>query len=254
MQRIMSAHQPNFLPYLGFFDKMISSDVFVIRDEVQFVERDYHHRNRIRIESPADAEPQCKWVRVPVAKEEKELKDIRVRNDVKDKNVPWNICMLRQIRSNYEKAPCFSRYFSELELILRVQTERLINLNMAIIDWLKACFAIDTEIVYASQLGGRKTGDPSRDLLEIAQAVDADVYLSGNGGRVYLDRTPFDASGVELWFQSFEHPVYEQRYAGFIPNLAAIDALFNVGNIFSTQPMATPDSEEIPLAEPLGVA
>jgi len=253
MKRIMSAHQPNFLPYLGFFDKMISSDIFVIRDEVQFVERDYHHRNRIRIQSPVDAEPQCRWVRVPVAKEEKELKDIRIRNDVKDKNVPWNLCMLRQIRSNYEKAPCFSTYFSDLDLILRARSERLIDLNMAIIDWLKGCFAVDTEIVYARQLGYRKTGDPTRDLVEISRAVDADVYLSGSGGRAYLDRIPFDASGIELRFQSFEHPVYEQRYAGFIPNLAAIDALFNVGNIFGTQPVAAPASEDVSLAEPLGV-
>ena len=66
MEKIVSAHQPNFLPYLGFFDKMDKSDVFVIRDEVQFAERDYHHRNRIRINGPRNNEPQCKWIRVPV--------------------------------------------------------------------------------------------------------------------------------------------------------------------------------------------
>lgn len=254
MKRIVSAHQPNFLPYLGFFDKMASSDVFVIRDEVQFVERDYHHRNRIRIASPPDAEPQCKWMRVPVAKEQRELKDIRIRNEVKDKNVPWNSCMLRQIRSHYEKAPCFSRYFAELELILRVRTERLIELNMALISWLKDCFALDTEIVYASQLECRKTGDPTRDLVEIARAVGADAYLSGNGGRAYLDRLPFDVSGIELQFQSFHHPVYEQRYPGFFPNLAAIDALFNVGNIFGTQEAGRSALENVSVASPVGVS
>ncbi len=73
----MSAHQPNFLPYLGFFDKMMNSDVFVIRDEVDFVERDYHHRNRIRIDGKdANGEPQWKWLTIPVKKDPFYIKDI----------------------------------------------------------------------------------------------------------------------------------------------------------------------------------
>lgn len=232
MGKVMSAHQPNFLPYLGFFDKMKKSDVFVIRDEVQFVERDYHHRNRIRIDGTSDKKPQCKWIRVPVTKERKHIRHIMVRNEVKDKNIPWNIFILRQIRNNYETAPFFSAYHPELEAILRAKTEKLIDLNMEIIELLKGCFNINTEIVYASQLDYKKTGDASEDLVRIAKALDADVYLSGAGGRAYLNHGLFSTAGVDLQFQSFTHPVYRQRYPGFIPNLAAIDALFNVGNIF----------------------
>jgi len=234
-KRVVSAHQPNFLPYLGFFDKMMRSDVFVIRDEVQFVERDYHHRNRIRINSPPSQEPQYKWIRVPVVKEQADLKYIKIKSDVRDKNVPWNIFMLRQISSNYQSAPQFTQFYPELDLILRLQTANLIDLNMAIITWLQSCFDIDTEVVYASDLDYGKTGDPSRDLVKIAQAVGANVYLSGSGGRAYLNQMYFDEAGVDVQFQSFNHPVYQQQYYGFVPNLAAIDALFNVGNIFSTE-------------------
>jgi WbqC-like protein family len=252
MKRIVSAHQPNFLPYLGFFDKMIRSDVFVIRDEVQFVERDYHHRNRIRINSPPGDAPQCKWIRVPVVKERTDLKHIRIRNDLKDKNVPWNIFMLRQVRSNYETAPYFGEYFPDLDLILRFQTARLIDLNMAIISWLQSCFSIDTEVVYASQLNYGKTGDPTRDLVKIAEAVGADVYLSGSGGRSYLNQAYFYASGLDVQFQAFNHPVYQQQYAGFVPNLAAIDALFNVGDIFSGQRVHGPLSRSRLSSSPPG--
>src|SRR3989338_6913974 len=71
MGSVMAAHQPNFLPYLGFFDKMMSSDIFVIRDEVQFVERDFHHRNRIKIEgTDGTGAPRSKWLTVPVYKAE----------------------------------------------------------------------------------------------------------------------------------------------------------------------------------------
>jgi len=249
-KRVVSAHQPNFLPYLGFFDKMIRSDVFVIRDEVQFVERDYHHRNRIRIDSPRGQPPQCKWIRVPVVKEQTDLKRVRIKSDVKDKNIPWNIFMLRQITSNYETSPNFAQYFPELDLILHLETTNLIDLNMVIITWLQDCFEIDTEIVYASELNYGKTGDPSRDLAKIAETVDADVYLSGSGGRNYLNLAYFDASGVDVRFQSFNHPVYRQQYDGFVPNMAAIDALFNVGNIFSTQRKQQVAFEEATLASP----
>jgi hypothetical protein len=232
IKRIVSAHQPNFLPYLGFFDKMIHSDVFVIRDEVQFVERDFHHRNRIRIDSPHGKAPQYKWIRVPVVKEQTDLNRIRIKSDIRDKNVPWNVFMLRQIRSNYETAPYFEQFFPELDSILRIKTPHLIDLNMAIIRWLQRCFDIEVEILFASRLDYGKTGDPTKDLIKIAEVVGADVYLSGSGGRAYLNQELFEVSGVEVRFQSFDHPVYRQPYDGFVPNLAAIDALFNVGNIF----------------------
>jgi hypothetical protein len=233
MKKVVSAHQPNFLPYLGFFDKMKKSDTLVIRDEVQYVERDYHHRNRIRIDGCNNGNPQWKWIRVPVKKEPRCIRDIIVKNDVKDKNVPWNIFMLRQIKNNYQKTSFFRKYYPKLEEIILLRKEKLLNLNMEIIKFLKDCFNINTEIVYASELGFKKTNNPSEDLVRIAKAVNADAYLSGNGARAYLDPEPFQKQGVELKFQNFIHPVYQQRYPGFVPNLASVDALFNAGNVFN---------------------
>lgn len=232
MKTVVSAHQPNFLPYLGFFDKMRQSDVFVIRDEVQFVERDYHHRNRIRIDGFCSGEPQSKWIRVPVNKEMKEIRDIRIKKSVKDKSVPWNIFMLRQIRANYQKAPFFRKYYPDLEAILLTEREKLVTLNMEIIEFIRGCLNIDTQIVYASELKCGKTHDASEDLIRIAQAINADVYLSGRGGAAYMKEDLFQKAGIELQYQKFAHPVYRQRYPGFVRNLASIDALFNVGNIF----------------------
>lgn len=237
MAKVMAAHQPNFLPYLGFFDKMLKTDVFVIRDEVQFTERDYHHRNRIRTDGPIGKEPQCKWVRVPVTKERKHIRHIMIRNEVKDRNVPWNVSMLRQIRSNYETSPFFSEHYPKLEAILSIKTDKLIDLNMRIIELLKGCFNITTEIVYASQLDYKKTNNASEDLVRIAKALDAHIYLSGVGGRAYLNHDLFSIAGIDLQFQSYTHPTYHQRFSGFVPNLAAIDALFNVGNIFHKERM-----------------
>ncbi|MHC4843189.1 MAG: WbqC family protein, partial [Planctomycetota bacterium] len=216
----------------GFFDKMRKSDSFVIRDEVQLIERDFHHRNIIRIQSN-NGDLQWKWIRVPVQKEFKQICDIEIKNDVKDKNVPWNVFLLRQIKSNYQKTHHFKKYFPKFEEIMLIYKEKLSELNMEIIYFLKDCFGIDTEIVLASELSFDKTGDPSTDLVRIAKTVGADTYLSGTGARSYLNPMPFQKMGVELKFQDFDHPVYPQRYNGFVPNLSAIDALFNVGNVFN---------------------
>jgi len=230
----MSAHQPNFLPYLGFFDKMLKSDIFVIRDEVQFVEKDFHHRNKIRIKNNKDQKPQSKWIRVPVKKEIRHLRKIEIKKNVRDKNVPWNLNMSRQIKGNYQGTPFFERYYSEFEkLILHDDNNKLVDYNMKIIRYLKDSFNINTEIVFASELGYNKTGRATEDLIRIAKAVGTEIYLSGIGGKGYLDQKLFYKEKVELRFQRFNHPVYHQGGDGFLPNLAAIDALFNAGNVFN---------------------
>ena len=81
----------------------------------------------------------------------------------------------------------------------------------------------------------KKSFEASSDLANLTRAVGADVYLSGPGGRGYLNLEPFNEEGIEVRFQKFHHPEYTQRFPGFAPNMAAIDALFNAGNIFSKE-------------------
>lgn len=228
----MSAHQPNFLPYLGFFDKMKNSDVFVIRDEVQFTERDWHHRNKIRIEGNyKNGLPNSKWLTILVKKENKDIKDIEIKNEVKTKNVSWNVYMLRQIKGSYETTPYFKKYFPMIEEIISSKKDKLINLNMEIIEFLKNTFDIPTELVYASKLPEyKKTFDSTLDLVGLCKATQSNVYLSGAGGKNYLNIEPFKEEGIEVIFQDFHHPVYKQRYPGFAPNMGSIDYLFNIGD------------------------
>jgi hypothetical protein len=230
---VMAAHQPNFLPYLGFFDKIKNCDVFVIRDEVQFVKRDYHHRNRILFSSDPNAEPKPKWIRIPAEKRPCELRDTLINNKVKDKNVPWNVFLLRQIKSSYQKAVNFNKYYPLLEQILLPGKEKLIDINMEIINYLCLCFGIHKKIILASDLGLEKTNDTSHDLAQIAQAVGANIYLSGSGAKVYLKNQIFEENGICVRYQQFTHPVYRQFHPNFIENLAAIDALFCAGNVLS---------------------
>ncbi|MFH1210926.1 MAG: WbqC family protein [archaeon] len=234
MSKVMAAHQPNFLPYLGFFDKMMNSDVFVIRDEVLFVERDFHHRNKIRINGNDNVNsPQCKWLKVPVDMVYDYIMHQGIKHGVVQKKKSWNNELLREIKIHYEKAPFFAQYFPEVEKIFSSPSDRLLPLNMQLIDFFKKAFNIDAEVVMASDLGLKPAhyvkSDASEDLVDLCRAVGADVYLSGAGGRGYLNLEPFKREGIEVRFQDYNHPVYPQRYPGFLPYMGSIDALFCVG-------------------------
>jgi hypothetical protein len=215
---IVTIHQPNHLPYLGFFDKIMKSEVFIIHDDCQFNEHEHQHRNKIRIYSG------WKWLTVPVYKEKKPIKDIRIRNE-KQRNQPhWSKIHYREIRANYKKTPYFDSYKDELKRIYEKKYEKLADLNMHLINFLLKAFDINVDIRYASEFGFTST--KTQKIVDLVNAVGGDVYISGIGGKDYLDLSTIDFKVV---FQDFKHPVYPQRYPGFEPNMAAIDALFNVG-------------------------
>ncbi|NOQ38620.1 hypothetical protein GQ472_07095 [archaeon] len=248
MTKVMAAHQPNFMPYLGFFDKMISiidedviekyfvsmglpapndidEGVFIIRDDAQYVPQEWHSRNRIRIFNGS------KYLNVPVEKKMVPIAEIKIIPDGRINNkTPWKKYHLREIQANYKKSHFFDDYFPDLEKIYSKEYELLIDLNMSIINWLADCFDIEVDLVYFSDLPESATGDtPSETLALATQAVDADVYLSGIGGNGYLDLKPFEERDIPVVYQKYEHPIYIQRYPDFVPNMASIDALFNVG-------------------------
>ena len=221
---IIAIHQPNYLPYLGFFDKMKQSDIFVIYDDAQFNKSDFQHRNRIRIYHG------WKWLTVPAEKKHIPINQIRIKNEVTTwKRVKWAEDHFNNIRDNYKDTPYYSSYEDEIKRIYKKRYDKLVELNMELINFLKKAFGINTEIIFSSDLGF-----PSKSaerLVEIVEALGGDLYLSGPKGRDYLDVSLFEREGIKVEFQDFKHPVYKQCYEGFIPNMAAIDVLFNIGGM-----------------------
>lgn len=220
---IVSIHQPNYLPYLGFFDKMRKSDVFVIYDDAQFNKGDFQHRNKIRIKEG------WKWLTVPVEKEHKPINEIKIRDEVMWKGLKWSEDHFKNIKENYEETPYYSNYEDELKRIYSKNYEKLVDLNMEIIEFLKKSFDINTRMVFSSTLG--LDSKASDRLAETVEALDGDIYLSGPMGRNYLDIKLFEERNIQVQFQEFDHPIYRQKYKDFYPNMAAIDALFNVGRM-----------------------
>ena len=220
---IIAIHQPNYLPYLGFFDKMKQSDIFVIYDDAQFNKEDFQHRNKIRIYHS------WKYLPVPVEKKHIPIRNIKIRNKLMIKETTWQETHLKEIRDSYKDAPYYIPYEDRLEAIYTGKYDKLIDLNMDIINFLKDAFSIKTKIIFASELGF--TSRSTERLVDITEALGGDVYLSGPAGRNYLEVSLFENRGISVKFQDFVHPIYKQRYDGFIPNMSAIDALFNIGTM-----------------------
>lgn len=218
----VAIHQPNYLPYIGFFDKMKKSDIFVIYDDSQFNKSDFQHRNKIRIYQG------WKWLTVPVVEKCAPIKDIKIKNEVTKKGLKWNEVHLNQIRDNYKNAPCYNKYYKHLENIYKDEYENLIDLNMRIISFLKEAFDIRCKIIYSNEFGF--TSKSTTKLIEITETLNGDTYLSGPGGRNYLDVSHFEEKGITVEYQEFKHPIYKQQYKGFVPNMSAIDLLFNVSD------------------------
>jgi hypothetical protein len=213
----VSIHQPVYLPWLGFFKKIISSDIFVFLDDVQYEKNGVQNRNKIRT-SEGDA-----WLTIPVSvKSTTLLKDVKINHSMN-----WNKKHSKSIENNYSKAKFFYNYWDEFEKCYQKKFDKLIELNLEIIKFLMDKFKIQTKIIFSSELNISEKG--SERILQICKSLDANSYLSGIGGKKYLGLDSFKKNDISVNFQNFQHPVYNQVHQPFHPNMSAIDLLYNEG-------------------------
>ena len=223
---IVAIHQPTFIPWLGYFDRMLRSDLFVILDHVQFERRNYQNRALIRLEDEA------RWLTVPVVQISQKERIIEKRIDnppEADATRWWGPNHFQTLRYAYRKAPFFESYAPRLREILEARWDLLVDLNLSLMDFLRHELEIDTPLVRSSGLAVE--GQRSGLLLNICKHVGASAFLGGMGGsRDYLDAEAFAAEKIGVRWQEFAHPVYPQAGSKpFIKGLTALDLLFNCG-------------------------
>ena len=216
---IVSVHQPHYLPWLGYFDKMASSDAFVFLDMVQYKRREFQNRNKIRT---GDG---WVWLTVPVIS--KGRYNQRIYEVAIDNTINWQSSHWGKIKTDYDKAPYFKDYSDFFEEVYTNKWDRLTKLNIYVIKYLLACLDIDTPLYLESDLETKTQG--TERIIQICKKLGADTYLSGVGGKVYLDEAKLARAGINLEYQDFHHPQYQQQYPGFEPYMSVIDLLFNHG-------------------------
>jgi hypothetical protein len=215
----LAGHQPAYLPYLGLFHKMTQCDKFMFVDHAQFEKKAYQNRNYVR------SKTERVLLTVPVQTKGRYLQ--RTDEVMVDNSLPWARKHWRTIWLNYHDSPFFADHRPFFEATYAQTWERLVDLNVTITMYLMKCFGIDKEVVFSSRYDIK--GEKTAMLIDMCRKTGADTYVSGWGGRSYVDVEEFRRQGLHHRFVRLAHPVYPQQTEPFMPNLAAIDLLFNCG-------------------------
>lgn len=214
---ILSAHQPAYLPWLGYFDKIARSDVFVYLDTVQFEKNSYINRNQIK--TPQGA----LWLTIPV--KTRGHTHATLQTTEMDDSQPWRTKHLKSIEMNYRKAPAFEVNFPDIQTLIQQPESNLADYCFLQLEFWCEQLGIQTRIVRSSTLPIHSS--KSDLVLDLCQHFKADHYLSGALGRNYLNEADFQQAGIQIEYQSFKSPVHTQLHGDFTPNLAVLDAWMN---------------------------
>ncbi len=214
---VVTIHQPNYLPYIGYFHKILQADVFVSFDTAQYTKGSYINRNRVKTATSTS------WITVPVKNPSfKQIKDIEIDNNKKWKKQHW-----LTLQGSYGKSTYFSEYEDDFKEVYEMEWLKLSELNEHMISLILKLIGVKKLVKRSSELLKYSYSDTTVEIIEMVRAAGGGVYLSGKSGRNYLDETKF--TDIALRFHEFKHPVYEQRFGAFIQNLSIVDFLFNCG-------------------------
>ena len=215
---IIAIQQPEHIPWIGFFNKMVSVDEFIYLDNVQFKKRYFENRNKIRTPDGWG------WLTVPVMTKglyKQKINDVEI-----DNSRAWIKKYLNGIKSNYGKAAFFEEVFNDLADIMNKEHKKLVTLNLALIDFVRTYLGISTPVLCSSSIC---EGIGSGLILDICARRNASIYLSGPDGRSYLRAEEFNENNIEVNYHDYVHPEYKQLKGSFISHMSIIDLLFNYG-------------------------
>jgi hypothetical protein len=218
---IVTIHQPAYLPWLGYFDKIARSDIFVFLDTVQLeIGRSYVNRNQIKtVNGPT-------WLTIPVLRKGRRAQTIAQTET--DPQMPWRQKHLRAINFAYARAPRFNMNFQKIEKLFSSNETLLAEICYQQLAFWVQELGIKTQIVRASALP--EMGKKSDLILNICRYFGARRYISGKLGRSYLNETDFRQSNIDIEYQDYKHPTYPQLYGDFVPNLSIVDFWMNSNN------------------------
>lgn len=220
--RTLAIHQPNYVPWPGYFHKIARADVFVYLDAVQYP-RGQSFAPRNRIKTPNGVVFLTVPVSVPKGRHGKaSYLEVELADD------RWREKHLKTVEQSYRRAPHFGEVFALYRSELETR-ERFVELNIGLIEAFCSYLAIETPRVRLSKVAPT-FGERTQLIVDICRALGATAYLSGTGGgRDYNDEALLAANGIALRYDDFAYPEYPQLWGPFEPNLSVLDLLFNCG-------------------------
>ena len=215
----IAIHQANYFPYPGFFHKINQADVFVIQDDIKFVNK-ITNRNKIISSSGYT------WINVPIKKGHQSLPimDVKINNEI-----PWKKINFKKVCAGYNKTKFFHLYKDFFENLYKKEWKNIFDLNFETIKQVLIWLNIKTKIVIESELD--VSGQHTERLVNVCKKLGADTYISGIGGKKYLDEKLFEKNKIILKYQNYNPIRYLQHSSkSFIPDLSIIDLLANMGS------------------------
>ena len=222
-QKIVAIHQPNFFPWLGFFNKINKADAFIFLDHVQFSKSQGTWSNRVKLllnKTPT-------WVTAPIERNFSGVKNI---NDMYfQKNNPWRKKMIKTLELNYKKAPFFYEIINDISALVLNEEDNISKYNIELIKFITEKLNIPSEKFYlSSELP--IIGHSNEMLISLINSVGGNIYMCGGGADSYQDEEMFKKNFIQLTHQNFIHPVYNQiNILSHENGLSILDALFNIG-------------------------
>ena len=217
---IVGIHQPHYLPWLRYIDKIARSDVFVLLDDAAYTKNGWQNRNKIKCAQG------WMYLTVPVLDAfRKSIFEVRVNNQER-----WRGKHSTALRVNYARAPFFRRYGGYFEELYGRPWETLCDVSVHVLELVRSLLKIDTRIVRSSTLN--VPGQATERLVRICKALGATTYLTGDyAAGNHLDVHAFQEQGIEVRMQDWRCVEYRQQHmqSGFIPDLSIVDLLFNEG-------------------------
>ena len=217
---IISANQPYFAPFLGFFHKALMSDVFVLLDDVQFPRgTTWITRNRFK------GDQGTLWMTIPVWKKGlglQKISDVRICHEGR-----WAKKHMESLKKSYSNAPYFPDHLDFFQELFSAGIDKIFDLNLEIIKYLFTALGIDTRIILLSELEIEARGNQL--LVELCRKLNAARYLAQHTAGKYLDADLFQEAEIRIEFFKPPSPIYPQLWGDFIPNLSTFDLLFNCG-------------------------
>jgi len=216
---ILTAHQPVYLPWLGLFHKIWLAEKFVLFNTVQYLPKEWMNRNKIKTNQNEI------WLTVPVLKKgflKKKIYEIEINNETN-----WQKKHFKSIYINYKKTKYFKNYIESFEEIYSKQWNYISDLNEHMLKFFLNELNIKTEFLRASDYSFK--GKKSDIVLDMCKTLGAKKYIFGSQGKDYAKIEKFRENNIEVFFQNYNHPSYDQIHGNFKSNLSVIDLLFNCG-------------------------
>jgi hypothetical protein len=226
---ILSIHQPNFFPWLGFFNKLYSSDEFIfLTDSIRSKNDKYLTRSYILNNASRT------YLSMPIGPKQIKICDLLMPN-----NARWRINMLNLLNASYSESEFYDEILTDLESLLMYDCDNFSEFSINIIYFLMKKLQINTNC-YIDKNFNKDFGVSTLRLVNLCNEVDADKYLSGIGAKSYIDEEIFLKNRIDVMFQDYLPRDYKQISNEFKPGLSIIDALFNCGYYETEQMIKNP--------------